>query len=48
MSPWGALVLFMKKKNGTSRSCIDYKELNKINIKNKYPLPQIDDLLDQL
>ena len=48
MSPWGALVLFVKKKDGTLRLCIDYRELNKITIDNKYPLPRIDDLFDQL
>jgi len=48
VSPWGAPVLFVKKKDGTLRLCIDYRELNKITIKNKYPLPQIDDLFDQL
>ena len=42
------LVLFVKKKNGTSRLCIDFRELNKITIKNKYPSPQVDDLFDQL
>ena len=47
-SPWGAPVLFVKKKDGTLRLCIDYRELNKVTIKNKYPLPRIDDLLDQL
>ena len=47
-SPWGAPVLFVKKKDGTLRMCIDYRELNKITIKNKYPLPRIDDLFDQL
>ena len=47
-SPWGAPVLFVKKKDGTLRLCIDYKELNKVTIKNKYPLPRIDDLFDQL
>ncbi|PKA62893.1 RNA-directed DNA polymerase like [Apostasia shenzhenica] len=46
--PWGALALFAKKKNGSLRLCIDYRELNKITIKNKYPLPRIDDLFDQL
>jgi hypothetical protein len=48
MSPWGAPVLFMKKKDNTLRLCIDYRQLNKITIKNKYPLPKIDDLFDQL
>jgi hypothetical protein len=48
VSPWGAPVLFVKKKDGTMRMCIDYRELNKITIKNKYPLPHIDDLFDQL
>ena len=47
-SPWGAPVLFVKKKDGTLRLCIDYKELNKVTVKNKYPLPRIDDLFDQL
>ena len=48
MSPWGAPILFVKKKNGTWRLCIDYRELNKITIKNTYPSPQVDDLFDQL
>lgn len=47
-SPWGAPVLFVKKKDGSFRMCIDYRELNKLTIKNRYPLPRIDDLLDQL
>ncbi|KAJ9543820.1 hypothetical protein OSB04_023527 [Centaurea solstitialis] len=47
-SPWGAPVLFVKKKDGTMRMCIDYRELNKVTVKNKYPLPRIDDLFDQL
>ncbi|MBN8156922.1 hypothetical protein J0J30_23260, partial [Vibrio vulnificus] len=46
--PWGALVLFVKKKDATLRLCIDYRKLNKVTMKNKYPLPTIDDLLDQL
>ncbi|KAL8124095.1 hypothetical protein AgCh_011917 [Apium graveolens] len=48
VSLWGAPVLFVKKKYGSMRLCIDYRELNKLTIKNKYPLPQIDDLFDQL
>ncbi|KAG8483068.1 hypothetical protein CXB51_021934 [Gossypium anomalum] len=48
VSPWGAPVLFVKKKDGTMRMCIDYRQLNKLTIKNKYPLPRIDDLFDQL
>nr|GEZ54657.1 hypothetical protein [Tanacetum cinerariifolium] len=48
LSPWGAPVLFVKKKDGSFRMCIDYPELNKLTIKNKYPLPRIDDLFDQL
>ncbi|GJS59645.1 putative reverse transcriptase domain-containing protein [Tanacetum coccineum] len=47
-SPWGAPVLFVKKKDGSFRMCIDYRELNKLIIKNRYPLPRIDDLFDQL
>nr|GFA30266.1 putative reverse transcriptase domain-containing protein [Tanacetum cinerariifolium] len=47
-SPWGAPVLFVKKKDGSFRMCIDYKELNKLTIKNRYLLPRIDDLFDQL
>ncbi|GJS06088.1 putative reverse transcriptase domain-containing protein [Tanacetum coccineum] len=47
-SPWGAPVLFVKKKDGSLRMCIDYRELNKLTIKNRYPLPRIDDLFDQL
>jgi len=48
ISPWGALVLFKKKKDGSLRMYIDYRQLNKVTIKNKYPLPRIDDLFDQL
>ncbi|GJZ51963.1 putative reverse transcriptase domain-containing protein [Tanacetum coccineum] len=47
-SPWGAPVLFVKKKDGSFRMCIDYHELDKLTIKNRYPLPRIDDLFDQL
>ena len=47
-SPWGAPVLFVKKKDRSFRMCIDYQELNKVTIKNKYPLSRIDDLVDQL
>ncbi|GJV98521.1 putative reverse transcriptase domain-containing protein [Tanacetum coccineum] len=47
-SPWGAPVLFVKKKDGSFRMCIDYRELNKLTIKNRYPLPRIDGLFDQL
>jgi len=48
VSPWGAPMLFVKKNDGSMRMCIDYRELNKVTIKNKYPLPMIDDLFDQL
>ena len=48
ISPWGAPVLFVRKKDGSLRMCIDYRQLNKVTIKNKYPLPRIDDLFDQL
>ena len=47
-SPWGDPVLFVKKKDGSLRLCIDYRELNKVTIRNQYPLPRIDDLFDQL
>src|SRR5438128_3511363 len=47
-SPWGSPVLFVKKKDGTMRMCIDYRSLNAITIKNKYTLPRIEDLFDQL
>ena len=43
VSPWGAPIMFVKKKDGTLRLCIDYRKLNKVTVKNKYPLPQIDD-----
>ncbi|GKA57316.1 putative reverse transcriptase domain-containing protein [Tanacetum coccineum] len=46
-SPWGAPMLFVKKKDGSFRMCIDYRELNKLFVKNSYPLPRIDDLFDQ-
>lgn len=48
VSPWGALVLFVTKKDGSIRMCIDYRQLNKVTVKNKYPLPHIDDIFDQL
>ena len=47
-SPWGALVLFVKKKGKTLRPCISYRQLNRVTIKNRYPLPRIDNLFDQL
>ena len=47
-SPWGASVLFAKNKDKTLRLCIDYRQLNRVTIKNRYPLPRIDDLFDQL
>lgn len=47
-SSWGAPVLFAKKKDGSLRLCIDYRQLNRVTIKNRYPLPRIDDLFDQL
>ena len=47
VSPWGASVLFVKKKDKTLRLCIDYSQINKMTIKNRYPLLQIDDLFDQ-
>ena len=47
ISPWGAQVLFVKKKDGTLRLCVDYRQLNKMTVKNNYPLPRIDDLFDQ-
>jgi len=48
VSPWGTPVLLFKKKDGSMRLCIDYQQLNKVTIKNRYPLPRIDDLMDQL
>ena len=48
MSPWGAPVIFVKKNDRTLQLCIDYHQLNKMTIKNRYPLPRIDDLFDQL
>ena len=48
VSPWGAPVIFVKKKDGTLRLCIDYRQLNMLTVKNKYLLPRIDDLFDQL
>jgi hypothetical protein len=47
-SPWGALVIFVPKKDGTQRLCVDYHALNEVTIKNKYPLPRIDGLFNQL
>ncbi len=47
-SPFGAPVLFVKKKDGTMRMCVDYRGLNKITVPNRYPLPRVDDLLDKL
>ena len=48
VSPWGASILFVKKKDGTLWMCIDYRQVNKVTVKNKYPLPRIEDLFDQL
>ena len=47
-SPWGAPILFVKKKDGSLRLCIDYRQLNRPTIRNQYPLPRIDELFDQL
>ena len=48
VSPWGAPILFVRKNDGTLRSCIDYRQLNKVIVNNKYPLPKIDDLFDKM
>ncbi|PKI67619.1 hypothetical protein CRG98_011999 [Punica granatum] len=48
VSPWGAPILFVKKKDGSLRLCIDYRQLNRVTVRNKYPLPRIYDLFDQL
>jgi len=48
VSPWGAPILFVKNKDGILRICIDFRNLNKVTVKKKYPLPRIDDLFDQL
>ena len=48
VSPWGTPILFVKKKYGTFRLCIDHRQLNKVTMKNKYSLPRIDDLFDQM
>ena len=48
MSPWGAPILFAKNKDGTLRLCVDYRQLNKMTIKNKYPLPRINNPFDQV
>jgi hypothetical protein len=47
-SPWGASGLFVQKKDGSQRMCVDYRSLNDVTIKNKYPLPRIEDLFDQM
>jgi CxxC motif-containing protein len=47
-SPWGVPVIFVPKKDGTQRMCVDYRALNEVTVKNKYPLPRIDDLFDEL
>ena len=47
-SPFGAPIIFVKKKDGTFRLCTDYRALNKVTVKNKYPIPRVDELLDQL
>ena len=48
VSPWGTPIIFVRKKDGSWRLCIDYRQLNKATIKNQYPLPRIDDLFDQM
>ena len=48
VSPWGAPILFVKKKDGTLQMCIDYQQINKVKVKSKYPLLRIEDLFDQL
>lgn len=48
VSSWGAPVLLVKNKDGSMRLCVDYRQLNKVTLENKYPLPKIDDLMDQL
>jgi hypothetical protein len=47
-SPWGTLVLFVNKKDDSRRMCVNYRNLNEVTIKNKYPLPRIEDLFDQM
>jgi hypothetical protein len=47
-SPWGTPVLFVKKKDGSQRMCVDYRSLNDVIVKNKYSLPRIEDLFDQM
>jgi hypothetical protein len=47
-SPWGASVIFVPKKDGTQRLCMNYRALDEVTVKNKYPLPRVDDLFDQL
>jgi hypothetical protein len=48
VSPWGAPIIFVKKKDGSLRLCIDYRDLNRATVKNRYPMPLIDDLFDQM
>jgi hypothetical protein len=48
VSPWGVPVIFLKKKDGSLRLCIDYRDLNRAIVKNRYPMPQIDDLFDHM